>query len=311
MSRPMIKLASLSAAALLAASFLTTAQAQPKSRADCERTFKPTVGQSGKDVVWVPTPDELVRRMLTMAKVTERDYVIDLGAGDGKIAIAAARPPFNATSIGIEYNPDMVKLANCMVQVEGAGAKTKIVHGDIFKEDFSKADVITMYLLPELNLCVRHRILAMKPGTRVASHQFTMADWKSDETADIEYRAAYLWIVPARVAGNWTLRDQAGGMQFGVALTQTFQEIAGDVQLANGRQPLVGATLRGDALSFTFNNDKGETRTFTGKVEGNRITGTLRAPGGTEAAVAGSLQGQPQPAPWADMLPQCARYYGK
>lgn len=297
-------------AALFAAASIGAAQAQPKSRADCERSYQPSVGQSGKDVVWVPTPDELVRRMLTMAKVGEHDYLIDLGAGDGKIAIAASRPPFNATSLGIEYNPDMVKLANCMVQVEGAGAKTRIVQGDIFKEDFGKADVITMYLLPELNLCVRHRILAMKPGTRVVSHQFTMADWKPDETADLDYRAAYLWIVPAKAGGSWTFRDQ-GSMQFGVTLKQNFQEIEGDVQLANGRQPLVGATLQGDQLRFSFNNDRGETRSFTGTVKGSQIVGTLRAPGGgADVAVTGSLRSQPQPAPWAEMLPQCKRYYG-
>ena len=307
---PILKAAAFSAAALFAATVVNAAQAQPKSRSDCEAAYKPSVGQSGKDVVWVPTPDELVRRMLTMAKVTEKDFVIDLGAGDGKIAIAAAKAPFNANSLGIEYNPDMVKLANCMVQVEKVGSKTKVVQGDIFKEDFSKADVVTMYLLPELNLCVRHRILGMKPGTRVTSHQFTMGDWKADETAEIDYRSAYLWIVPARVAGTWSFRDQ-GSLQFGVTLAQTFQEISGSATLANGKQPLVGATLRGSDLRFAFNDGNGNTRTFSGSVAGNRLVGTLRAPGGAEVAVTGTLQGQPAAAAWAEMLPQCSRYYGK
>ena len=310
MVRTMIKAAAFGTAAFMAASLFNVAQAQPKSRADCEKLYKPTVGQSGKDVVWVPTPDELVRRMLTMAKVTDKDFVIDLGAGDGKIAIAAAKAPFNATSLGIEYNPDMVKLANCMVQVEGAGTKTKVVQGDIFKEDFSKADVVTMYLLPELNLCVRHRILGMKPGTRVTSHQFTMGDWKADETAEIEYRTAYLWIVPARVAGNWTFRDQ-GNMQFAVSLNQNFQELSGEVQLASAKQPLVGATLRGADLRFAFNDDKGATRTFSGTLKGNQLVGTLRAPNGPEVAVTGTLQGAPRAAAWAEMQPQCGRFYGK
>jgi phospholipid N-methyltransferase len=310
MVRSIVRAAGMTAAALFAVSVFNAAQAQPKSRADCEKLYKPTVGQSGKDVVWVPTPDELVRRMLTMAKVTDKDYVVDLGAGDGKIAIAAAKAPFNANSLGIEYNPDMVKLANCMVQVEGAGTKTKVVQGDIFKEDFSKADVVTMYLLPELNLCVRHRILAMKPGTRVTSHQFTMGDWKADETAEIEYRTAYLWIVPARVAGTWTFKD-AGNMQFGVSLNQNFQEISGEVLLANGKQPLVGATLRGSDVRFAFNDDKGSTRTFTGTLRGNQLVGTLKAPNGPEVQVSGALQGQPRPAPWAEMLSQCGRFYGK
>ncbi len=287
-----------------------TASAQ-SNRADCEKTYKPTVGQSGKDVVWVPTPDELVRRMLTMAKVTAQDYVVDLGAGDGKIAIAAAKPPFGATSLGIEYNPDMVKLANCMVQVEGVPSKTKIIQGDIFKEDFTKANVITMYLLPELNLCVRHRILGMKPGTRVTSHQFTMGDWEADETAEIEYRTAYLWIVPARVGGTWALKD-ASGTTFNVNLNQTFQKVTGEVTAGAAKQPLVGATLRGEDLRFAFNDDKGVTRTFTGKVNGTQVAGTLRsAGGGAETQVTGSLQGQPRVGEWANMLSQCGRFYGK
>src|SRR5512147_1809078 len=158
--------------------FTLLGEAAALDRKDCERDYKPQVGQSGKDVVWVPTPDELVQRMLRMAKVTPQDLVYDLGAGDGKIAIAAGK--LGANSVGIEYNPDMAKLANCLVTAEGVASKTKIIQGDIFKEDFSKATVITMYLLPELNLCVRHRILAMKPGTRVTSHQFTMGDWEAD-----------------------------------------------------------------------------------------------------------------------------------
>jgi len=308
MVRTIVKGATLATAALIALSLASVAQAQAKNRVECEKAFKPMVGQTGKDVVWVPTPDELVRRMLAMAKVTDKDYVIDLGAGDGKIAIAAAKAPFNATSLGIEYNPDMVKLANCMVQVEGAGSKTRIIQGDIFKEDFSKADVITMYLLPELNLCVRHRILAMRPGTRVTSHQFTMGDWKADETTELEYRSAYLWIVPARVAGTWSFRDQ-GNMQFAVTLKQTFQEIGGDVALASGRQPLVGATLRGSDVKFAFNDDKGNTRTFNGALKGNQLVGTLRAPNAPEVAVTASLQGAPSAAAWTEMPSQCNRYY--
>jgi hypothetical protein len=284
-----------------------SALAQPKNRADCEATFKPQVGQSGKDVVWVPTPDELVDKMLRMAKATPQDYVIDLGAGDGKIAIAAAKS-FGATSLGIEYNPDMVKLANCMVQVEGVTGKTKIIQGDIFKEDFSKANIVTMYLLPELNLCVRHRILSMKPGTRVASHQFTMGDWNPDETAEFDYRTAYLWIVPAKVGGTWAFKDNAG-LQAGVMLNQNFQKISGEAAQGSAKQPLVGATLRGDQLTFAFNDDKGVTRTFTGTVKGNEVSGTLRAAGGGETQATATLQGGARPAAWAQMASGCERFY--
>jgi hypothetical protein len=295
-----MKRTAMISAALAASVFIAAAaQAQPKSRAECEASYKPSVGQSGKDVVWVPTPDELVARMLRMAKVTSQDYVIDLGAGDGKIAIAAAKN-FGATSLGIEYNPDMAKLAQCMVQVDGVSGKTRIIQGDIFKEDFSKATVLTMYLLPELNLCVRHRVLAVKPGTRVASHQFTMGDWEADETSEADYRTVYLWIVPARVAGTWTLKDAAGATQ-NITLTQNFQKVSG--------QGVTGATLRGDELRFNVTDEKGVTRSFAGKVNSSQLTGSLRGPAG-ETAVTGTLQGSPQAGSWAAMAPNCARFYG-
>jgi hypothetical protein len=260
--------------------------AEAKTRAECERDYKPQVGQAGKDVIWVPTPDELVSRMLTMAKVTPKDYVVDLGAGDGKIAIAAGKK-FGATALGIEYNPEMARLAQCYVQAEGVTDKVKIVQGDIFKEDFSKATVVTMYLLPELNMRLRPTILAMKPGTRVTSHQFSMGDWEADETAEIEYRTAYLWIVPARVEGDWTFREDGGKTTFSVAMTQKFQRVSGEAGMGGNRNPLVGATLRGEEIKFAFNDDKGQTRTLTGTVRGSEITGTLRGPGSTEIRVSG------------------------
>ena len=275
----------LLAAAIASLLALSTA-ADAKTRADCERDYKPQVGQAGKDVVWVPTPDELVNKMLTMAKVTPKDFVVDLGAGDGKIAIAAAKR-FGATALGIEYNPDMARLAQCYVQAEGVADKVKIIQGDIFKEDFSKATVVTMYLLPELNIRLRPTILAMKPGTRVTSHQFTMGDWEPDETAEIDYRSAYLWIVPAKVEGNWSFRDEAGKTAFTVALTQKYQKISGEAGMGGNKNPLVGATLRGEEIRFAFNDDKGQTRTLTGTVRGNEIVGSLRGPGGAEVKVSG------------------------
>ena len=305
MSRTVVRPLAIGAACLLSAALISDASA--RTRAECERDYKPQVGQAGKDVVWVPTPDELVQRMLRMAKVTPQDLVYDLGAGDGKIAIAAGK--LGANAVGIEYNPDMAKLANCLVTADGVASKTKIIQGDIFKEDFSKATVITMYLLPELNLCVRHRILAMKPGTRVTSHQFTMGDWEADETSEFEYRTAYLWIVPARVDGTWALRD-ANGATTTVNLTQTFQKLSGEVVSGAPKQPLVGATLRGDQLRFAFNDDKGLTRSFTGTVRGNELAGTLKS-GNTETKVTGAPQGALRAAPWAEMLAQCGRFYGK
>jgi SAM-dependent methyltransferase len=304
-SRSFTRPLAFAAAGLLSAALISDAAA--RDRKECERDYKPQVGQSGKDVVWVPTPDELVQRMLRMAKVTPQDLVFDLGAGDGKIAIAAGK--LGANAVGIEYNTDMAKLASCLVTAEGVGNKVKIIQGDIFKEDFSKATVITMYLLPELNLCVRHRILGMKPGTRVTSHQFTMGDWEPDETSEFEYRTAYLWIVPARVDGLWVLREP-GGASTTINLTQNFQKLSGDAVGGSAKQPLVGATLRGDQLRFAFNDATGATRTFNGTVRGNELVGTLKS-GANEIKVTGSPQGTLRPAAWAEMQPSCGRFYGK
>ena len=275
------------AIALAGVLIAATVSVDAKDRRECDRDYKPQVGQSGKDVVWVPTPDEVVQRMLRMAKVTPQDTVYDLGAGDGKIAIAAGK--MGATAVGIEYNPDMAKLAQCYVQAEELTGKTRIIQGDVFKEDFSKATVVTMYLLPELNLKLRPTILEMKPGTRVTSHQFTMGDWEPDETAEIDYRTAYLWIVPAKVQGTWTLREQgAGNAQYTVNLNQKYQKITGDVASGSAKQPLVGATVRGEDIRFAFNDDKGVTRTLTGTVRGNELTGTLKGAGGAETKVTGT-----------------------
>src|SRR5688572_15400895 len=170
--------------------------------------FEPQVGQAGKDVIWVPTPDEVVDRMLTMAQVTPQDFVMDLGAGDGKIAIAAAKK-FGARAVGIEYNPDMVKHANDNAQkagVAGTGAgKAAIRHGDIFATDFTQATVVTLYLLPALNMKLRPQLLSMRPGTRIVSHSFSMEDWEADEISTLDGRRAYFWLVPANVMGAWVL----------------------------------------------------------------------------------------------------------
>ncbi len=284
MSRFIRSSTAIALAGVLAAAVVSV---DAKDRRECDRDYKPQVGQAGKDVVWVPTPDEVVQRMLRMAKVTPQDTVYDLGAGDGKIAIAAGK--LGATAVGIEYNPDMAKLAQCYVQAENLASKTRIIQGDVFKEDFSKATVVTMYLLPELNLKLRPTILEMKPGTRVTSHQFTMGDWEADETAEVDYRTAYLWIVPAKVEGTWTLREQGpGNAQYTVNLSQKYQKITGDVAAGSAKQPLVGATVRGEEIRFAFNDDKGVTRTLTGTVRGNELTGTLKGAGGAETKVTGT-----------------------
>ncbi len=301
---PLPRLASLVFVLLVAPALV---HAQVSSPDACRAAYPATSGQGGKDVIWVPTPEEVVHTMLNMAKVTPQDFVVDLGAGDGRIAIAAAKD-FGARSEGIEYNPEMAQLATCLAEADGVSDKAKIVQGDIFKEDFSKATVVTMYLLPELNLCVRHRILAMPPGTRVASHQFSMGEWEPDQTADASYRSVYLWVVPARVDGVWEFRG-GSGEPFTVDLTQTFSKVNGEIVDGSARRPVTAATLRGTDLRFSFEDARLATRTFAGTVSGKEIASVLRGGPGGEVQVRGTLRGELRPATWAEMPTRCAHYY--
>lgn len=253
---------------------LETAQAQSAqssgnqaARDACEKSFKPSSGQPGKDVVWVPTNDPLVTRMLEMAKVGKNDLVYDLGAGDGKIAIAAAKQ-FGARAVGVEYNPDMATLAQCMVRAEGVSDKVKVVQGDIFETDFSSADVVTLYLLPELNLRLRPTILKMKPGTRVVSHSFLMEDWRPDESSVSTDGSAYLWIVPANAAGKWTFKQQGGKDAFDVDLTQTFQKLSGTA--GKDKDEIINAEMRGTQIELMFSEGDVHTR-LKGQLKGDRI----------------------------------------
>jgi len=239
--------------------------------------FEPHVGQAGKDVIWVPTPDEVVDRMLTMAQLGANDIHFDLGAGDGKIAIAAAKRGANAT--GIEYNPDMAKYANERAQAAGVAGvgpgKAMIRQADIFVTDFSKATVITLYLLPTLNMKLRPQLLSMKPGTRVVSHSFTMEDWEADEISTLDGRRAYFWVVPAQVGGSWNL--DAGGQKTELVIEQTFQKITGGVNFSKAVQGgLREARLRGADIAFAYIDASGLRREFTGKVDGKRMEGSWR-----------------------------------
>jgi hypothetical protein len=287
-------------------------EAQPRTRADCEAAHPAKWGQAGKDVVWVPTFDAVILAMLSMTQVTSSDVVLDLGAGDGRIAIAAAKPPFGATARGIEYDPEMAKLASCIVGVEGLNDKVRIVQGDIFKEDFRGASVVTMYLLTHLNLCVRHRLLAMPPGTRVASHHYEMGDWKPDQSVDVNGRGVHAWIVPARVDGVWAFRDSQGAT-FSADLRQSFAALSGEVTRNGLLEPLESATLRGSELRFTFGPERAPIK-FSGTVRGSEITGVLSAGTSTSTAartVVGRLQGALRAAPWADMPPDCRQFYDR
>jgi hypothetical protein len=254
------------------------ADAQDFPNPSGDELYKPSVGQSGKDVVWVPTPDALVRRMLEVAKVTNQDLLFDLGAGDGKIPIAAARL-FGATAKGIEYNADMAGLARRNVERAGVSDKVEIITGDIFdpklQERFMQANVITMYLLPDLNLRLRPSILKMRPGTRVVAHAFDMGEWEPDETFTVDGREGYYWVVPTNVQGRWTLRDD-NGWEGDIELTQRFQRVGGTMSIKGKRQPLLGPYVRGDVLGFTFVDADGSVRSVRATVRGNGLDGALR-----------------------------------
>jgi hypothetical protein len=248
----------ISLLALSLSLFDYTAHAQPASE------FQPQVGQDGKDVIWVPTPQALVDKMLDMAKVTPKDYVIDLGSGDGRTVITAAKR--GAKALGIEYNPEMVELSKRNAAKEGVSDKASFIKADLFESDFSQAQVITMFLLSSINLKLRPKILDLKPGTRIVSNTFDMADWKPDENATLpgcnSWCTAHLWIVPAKVDGTWT--SPQGELTF----KQTFQTVSGTLKSGNAVTPISG-TLNGDQLSFSAGNVA-----YSGRVNGSSIEGT-------------------------------------
>lgn len=241
-----------------------------------QKQYQPEVGQAGKDVVWVPTSEALVERMLDLAKVTAKDYVIDLGSGDGRTVIAAAKR--GARAHGIEYNPEMVALSKKNAEAAGVGARATFEKADLFETDLTKASVITMFLLPSINMKLRPTLLTLKPGTRIVSNTFTMEDWEADETATVtegctSWCNALLWIVPASAQGSW--QTPQGRLR----ITQTFQVVSGSLASA-GTTTVISGKLRGDEITFTAGK-----RQYTARVNGNTMEGTVTAAGG-------------QPQPW-------------
>ncbi len=234
--------------------------------------FEPQIGQEGKDVIWVPTPQLLIDKMLDAAKVTPNDYVIDLGSGDGRTVITAAKR--GAKALGIEYNPEMVELSKTNAATAGVTAKATFVKADIFESDYSQATVITMYLLPQLNLRLRPKILDLKPGTRIVSHAFTMDDWRADETITAQdngsySRTAYLWIVPAKVDGSWQTADGE------ITFKQTFQMLAGTLKSGGSAAAISNGRLHGDQISFSAGGAE-----YNGRVNGSTIEGSIKGGSG-------------------------------
>ncbi|MGE3245225.1 MAG: class I SAM-dependent methyltransferase [Beijerinckiaceae bacterium] len=234
----------LAAVAVIAVSFSHV----PAAYAQAAKDYAPTEGQDGKDVIWLPTASTLVDKMLNMAKITPQDFVIDLGSGDGRTVITAARR--GTAALGIEYNPEMVEFAKKRAAAAGVAGKASFMKADIFESDFSKASVITMFLLPEINMRLRPKLLALKPGTRIVSNSFDMEDWRADQVAEadsgcVNYCIAYMWIVPANFAGSWKTPDGE------LKLTQKFQYVSGTFSTGNVTTPIKDGKVSGDVLAFS------------------------------------------------------------
>jgi SAM-dependent methyltransferase len=245
------------------------AQAPPENR-----EFVPSVGQAGKDVIWVPTAQALADKMLNLAGVTAEDYVIDLGSGDGRIVITAAKR--GARALGIEYNPDMVALSKRNAEREDVGDKAQFIKADLFETDFSQATVITMFLLPSINLSLRTKILDLKPGTRIVSNSFDMAEWAADRTitvspeegCDNSYCNAFLWIVPVKVEGTWKLP------QGELKIEQSFQMISGTLNTGSNAMPITDGRLMGDQISFRVGDVN-----YVGRATRDTLQGTFTSAG--------------------------------
>jgi hypothetical protein len=254
--------------------YLAVVTAAGAAIAQTVKEYEPQVGQSGKDVVWVPTAQTLVDKMLDMAKAAPGDYVIDLGSGDGRTVITAARRGIKA--YGIEYNPDMVTLSKRNAEAAGVADKATFVNADIFESDFSQATVLTLFLLTDLNIRLRPTILKMKAGTRVVSNTFNMGDWEPDATVQApegcqSFCRAHLWIVPAEVGGTWQLGESE------LTLTQTYQTFTGKLTTGNVIAPITSGRLDGDRIVFTAAGTD-----YAGRVGGTAMEGTIKK-GGAEA----------------------------
>jgi SAM-dependent methyltransferase len=251
---------------------LTPQQTSPSSQAD----FEPQSGQAGKDVIWVPTPQALVDRMFDMAALTKDDHVIDLGSGDGRTVITAAKR--GARAHGIEYNPDMVALAQRTAEAEGVAGRATFEQADIFQSDFSSASLITLFLLPDLNVKLRPTLLEMRPGTRVVSNTFDMGEWQPDDTIEagsgcVSWCRAYKWVVPAKVDGAWSMGDAT------LRITQTFQMLDGTLTMGGQTLPIGEARMNGTAINFTAGG-----RRYSGHADGPSMTGSVEGGGQWQAS---------------------------
>jgi SAM-dependent methyltransferase len=269
----------LIAALAVSLSFAGTACAQTGA-ASGKDSYAPTPGQAGKDVVWVPTSQALVERILDMAQVTPQDRLVDLGSGDGRTVITAAKR--GAKARGIEFNPDMVALARRQAEAEGVSTRATFEQADIFQSDFSEATVVTLFLLPSLNVKLRPILLDMPAGTRIVANSFDMGDWEPDETAHVSqdctsYCRALKWIVPAKVDGTWTVDGKM------LELKQKYQMLEGSLREGPSSRPISNARLDGPKIRFSIGNDQ-----YAGEVAGKQMQGTVNGTRRWQATRAGS-----------------------
>lgn len=236
-----------------------------------QKEFTPVEGQPGKDVMWLPTSPALVEKMLDIAKLTPQDFLIDLGSGDGRLVIAAAKR--GARALGIEYDPDLVELSKRKAEKEGVSDRAQFIRADIFESDFSQATVITMFLLPELNLRLRPQILKLKPGTRIVSNTFDMGDWIADEAVTLRdgwdcsyYCTALLWIVPANIEGRWKFLDGE------LIINQRFQKISGIFKSGSKNIVISNGYIRGEEINFSLGKVD-----YKGLISKNSMEGSFKA----------------------------------
>jgi SAM-dependent methyltransferase len=239
-----------------------------------QKPFEPKSGQAGKDVVWVPSPPAMVSKMLEMAQVTPNDFVMDLGSGDGRNIIAAAK--LGARGLGVEFNPEMVALSRKLAAEAGVGDQAQFIEGDMYAADISQATVLALFLLPVNLNRLAPKFLDMKPGTRIAGNTFGIDDWDPDDRVTLDdssdcssWCEALLWIVPAKAAGTWKMANGT------ITLTQKYQVIQGSVTTADGTHAIANTALRGADISFIAGGV-----TYQGRVDGNTIVGTITTPSG-------------------------------
>jgi SAM-dependent methyltransferase len=260
----------LPAAIFCACTAVASAQQVPQTQP------APQIGQVSKDSVWVPTPERMIRRMLQLADVGPRDTVIDLGSGDGRIPIHAARH-FGARAVGVELEENLVRLSEERARAEGVAHLARFVRQDLFEADLSRATVIALYISPGVMTRLKPRLLALAPGTRVVSHHFTLDGWDADESVRSEGRDAYLWVVPADVRGHWKI--DAGEQSLQLRIEQDHQQLTARGERAGRAVPVLGARLRGGELRFTAFDADGSSRHYSGRIEGARMRGQSEGEG--------------------------------